>query len=670
MKTLFVSVFFVFVSSLLQGQTVTLENDYLKVVFNKSDANFTLTHKESGKVWLPDPWVDKAAGFIDIRSDDSKNLRMNLSKSAAIKVEALDKQSAAISFENFTGDDGKVISGYVRFTLQIFPDKPDMDITLIDFSCKEGQISRIEYPARHFSLTWEKDRGMGVLPYLQGLVIPSYLFPRPNSKFGHLDDYQGDIVEMDVYGWAGLSMPWYGIHDENCAIVTTMPYNGSVKLQCIFNSNNVEYWHQTMRTESRDKKILAFTPVWAGTQNAKNQTLNYHFINKGTHAEMARHYREIAIKNGLFVSLETKAKKQQGVEKMKGAIYFHLYGGYPHYVNNDEMDFTFDEMAATIKDIHDNKKVRNAIITVWGAYENYPPTHIPYNIKAGGEAKLRNAYDLAKSYGYLITNYHSWTAALERDPLYNPDWIKLDASGKRSFRGQWGGSMDKKLFLSFAKHTMEYEMPALKPNLFYSDAITSTEVAKYTDSLNLPVTMERNGDSEQYVKYYACYEGMTPYNLKSPTWSALEVPLFNLVYHDAVFTTNRWQSPDNDYDMNGDFQTRELRNMLYGSMPVFVVPLWEYPGISDMIEMVNKTVVPLNRDIAYSEMTSHQFLTSDLNVQRSRFSNGAEVTVNFALTENKLPGGEIIPGYGFLIKLSDGKIIEGSFKTSILFKRK
>ena len=52
---------------------------------------------------------------------------------------------------------------------------------------------------------------------------------------------------------------------------------------------------------------------------------------------------------------------------MRGAMYFHMYGGYPHYVKYDEMTFTFDELAAVIKDLHDNKKVEHAIINIWGA---------------------------------------------------------------------------------------------------------------------------------------------------------------------------------------------------------------------------------------------------------------------------------------------------------------
>jgi hypothetical protein len=294
--------------------------------------------------------------------------------------------------------------------------------------------------------------------------------------------------------------------------------------------------------------------------------------------------------------------------------------------------------------------------------------HLPYNIKAGGEAKLKQVYNLAKSYGYLITNYHSWHAALEHDPGYNPDWIRKDPSGKRDFTGMRWGAVDPKLWLKFAKQVMEVEIPTLKPNLFYSDGPQAPEVAEYTATFNLPVTIERGSDSELFVKDYACLEGMAPLDAKSASWPVIEAPLFNLVYHDAIFTTNRWQSPDNDYDLNGDFPTRQLRNMLVGNMPMFVIPLWEYSGISDMIDMINKTSALWNKDIAYAELTDHVFVSKDLNVQRSKFSNGAEVTVNFALSENKLPDGSIIPGYSFILKFSDGSIKEGSFKTSVVLK--
>jgi hypothetical protein len=201
-------------------------------------------------------------------------------------------------------------------------------------------------------------------------------------------------------------------------------------MQYIINYENNKYWATVHHTESPDPKILALTPVWVLGPQSRNQTIHYHFISKGKYVDMAEYYRTSAIKDGLFVSLQEKLKKQPGIDKMAGAIYVHFFGGYPHYVNFEPMEFTFSQLYDAVKDLHDSKHVDKAIINVWGAYQNRPPIHLPYNVKAGGLEKLKRVYDLAKRYGYLITNYHSWHALLQNDENYNSDWVRRDAMGR------------------------------------------------------------------------------------------------------------------------------------------------------------------------------------------------------------------------------------------------
>jgi hypothetical protein len=105
--------------------------------------------------------------------------------------------------------------------------------------------------------------------------------------------------------------------------------------------------------------------------------------------------------------------------------------------------------------------------------------------------------------------------------------------------------------------------------------------------------------------------------------------------------------------------------MLVGNLPMFVSPLWEYTGLDQMIGIINEIVVPWHRDIAFSELTGHDFLSADMTLQRSSFANGAEVMVNFALCGHKTPDGEEIPGYGFVLKYSDGRMSKGQFSFQV-----
>ena len=67
-------------------------------------------------------------------------------------------------------------------------------------------------------------------------------------------------------------------------------------------------------------------------------------------------------------------------------------------------------------------------------------------------------------------------------------------------------------------------------------------------------------------------------------------------------------------------------------------------------------------------MLSHEFLSKNFQVQRTRYANGSEVTVNLGLVEQPIPNGTRIPGRGFCIRHADGSMTEGCFKTTLEFK--
>jgi hypothetical protein len=55
-------------------------------------------------------------------------------------------------------------------------------------------------------------------------------------------------------------------------------------------------------------------------------------------------------------------------------------------------------------------------------------------------------------------------------------------------------------------------------------------------------------------------------------------------------------------------------------------------------------------------------------LQRSRFSNGVDVTVNLGPVEHALPDGTSVGRYGFRIKLTDGQIVAGQFQDLAITK--
>jgi len=130
------------------------------------------------------------------------------------------------------------------------------------------------------------------------------------------------------------------------------------------------------------------------------------------------------------------------------------------------------------------------------------------------------------------------------------------------------------------------------------------------------------------------------------------LPLFELVYHDAVVSTFWWNDllPSR---VPEQWARVDLLNMLYGTVPVWILTGWYaeeffYLNLDRFIQSYNN-VCRWAQVAGYDEMTDHQLLTPDGDVQRSSFSSGYTITVNFAATPHRLRGGTELPGSSYLI---------------------
>ncbi len=105
------------------------------------------------------------------------------------------------------------------------------------------------------------------------------------------------------------------------------------------------------------------------------------------------------------------------------------------------------------------------------------------------------------------------------------------------------------------------------------------------------------------------------------------VPLYELVYHDAVVTSWRWE--DGNHHCPEIWWKKDLYNVLYGNSPMWSIDLNRFMAFKNtFIESYNK-VIPWIKQVCYDEMVSHRFVTEDHQVQESVYSSGKSVIVNF-----------------------------------------
>lgn len=650
---------------------VRLENAHMAVAVDASSGALTVTEKTTGRTWGPDPW-EGSAGILEATAGGSDRA-WDISKAGTVRVERLDATTARIEFSNGTKEgDGPPWS--LAMNVGLAPDEARLILRLADLRHGDSlRPRRLLYPYHAFGLRTDAERGAAVLPYWQGVVIPSYIFPMNGGRFCMWDDAQhepGAIGELRYYDWDGLVMPWFGVHDDSVAAMAVVPRDGSVGVQWVANYNNYRTVAQRRHERTTLPRILALTPLWYLPEAKVGTEVSYFLLPEADHVGMAKRYRQIAAGHGLLVTLEEKARANPDVKKLRGAIYTGIYGGYPHYVNMPGMAFDFEDLEAIIRNMHENQNVTKAVIHAWGTFENYPPSPWPINEALGGAVTLKRVVTRAKSYGWLFSSYHSFVSLLEHDPKYNIDLAPKDAQGRPSLGFRWKAA-DEERWADLARQVLPKEIEAIGQNADITDIAFTGRVgeggrrlADYLASTGLVLGTERG--NEWLVPRYHMFEGMVaPYHERPITRYSHPAPLFNLVYHDAVVNFGKIQDPTQlALHATGDYYAKTLRAMLHGDGPMVFISPYEYEGIKPYLRFAAEFLCPLHDSIGFEEMTGHAYLSEDALVQRSKFANGVEVMVNFGPTPWKSPADGELPGYGFRVKRADASILTGRFRHS------
>ena len=140
-----------------------------------------------------------------------------------------------------------------------------------------------------------------------------------------------------------------------------------------------------------------------------------------------------------------------------------------------------------------------------------------------------------------------------------------------------------------------------------------------------------------------------------PIRLGIDVPLYGLVYHECAMLYLQHGVPYN-YGMDnygysrGPWPAKFLRGLLYGQQSSWTVSNEAYYAWRGTFKAINDVLAPVQRRLAHEELLKHEILTPDLLVQRTNFSRGVEVTVNYGEFPFKLEDGTQLPAYGYRVK--------------------
>jgi hypothetical protein len=487
-----------------------------------------------------------------------------------------------------------------------------------------------------------------------GLVVPlneGILYP--------VDDATVSPMSLVTYGGHGICMPWYGV---------TNSHSGAGVMTLIETPNDA---HIDIARQTNGPLYIA--PFWEESQGAfaYARQLKYVFFSKGGYVAQAKRYRRYAQATGLFKTLAQKRRENPNVDRLIGAV--------------DVWNWDMNKVALC-------REMQSLGMThvLWSS-SGSPSEETQINALGFLTSRYDIYQDVWPPDAPNTLHHEGWP----QDLVWLPDgdwmhgWADIEKHPDETQTVYQGGVINSERGLARAEQEIP---PDLKTTPYLCRFLDTTTASPFREDYNPSHTLTRTQDrrykmdllkfcSQQmhlvvgsetgidpavpYVDYFEGMMSLGPYRLpdagydmmgyRTPTPDFLKfqvgpeyrIPLWELVYHDCVVAD--WYWGDSTNKAPEVWPTRDLYNILYGTPPLFMFDrtIWEQERVH--FAQTYKNVCPLVRRLGYTEMLSHEFLSPDHAIQRTQWSDGTEIVVNFGALDYRLPGGQTVKAMGWLI---------------------
>ncbi|MCX8107922.1 MAG: DUF5696 domain-containing protein, partial [Verrucomicrobiae bacterium] len=389
------------------------------------------------------------------------------------------------------------------------------------------------------------------------------------------------------------------------------------------------------------------------------------FWDSGDYVAMAKRYRRFAIATGRFVSLREKVARNPIVGRLIGApiihtsILYHIQPESSYYNKADPAKnhqlVTFEQRAKELEQLH-RMGVSNAYVHLdgWGlrGYDNLHPDVLPPCPEAGGWDGMKHFAEACDRIGYAFAIHDQYRDYYLDARSYDDRHTIVDENGSRYRGSTWFGGRQSLLCPSLAPGHVRKNHSAIlaagvklrgayldvfsvvPPDECYSveHPVTRTECLRYRgECFDFVRSWGGIASSEEPSDWSVRYLDLVhhgPYALEPNPGRGvamgIPIPLFNLVYHDALLIPwslqkGAWGIPESDLGF--------LHGLLNGGMPYL-----NLQPSAEELERV-RTMCSLHRRVAYQEMIKHEFLDASWRKQRATFSDGTRVTIDLDTNE-------------------------------------
>lgn len=387
------------------------------------------------------------------------------------------------------------------------------------------------------------------------------------------------------------------------------------------------------------------------------------FFDRGNYVDMAKRYRRHAIDAGLFVPLKQKIAQQPRVAALVGTPltrFSILRNLNPESTRYDpkapEKNYqltTFDQAIPRIRDLKTQGFDKFHIcLTGWPylGYDRQHPDVLPPAKDAGGWDGMKRLTDAVRALGYVFTLHDQYRDYYVDAPSYDPQFAVHEEDDKRPpqafpgtrfgewkegqipFMKYWDGGkqtfLNPRFMLGHLRKNYELMFEhGIRPDGSYLDVFgyvppdedfNPQHPATRSDSIRERAACYRWARNNLgVVGTEAAVDWTVPYvDISSPLGkgrAGIPVPLFNLVYHDAIITT---------------YAPTDLYGFINAGVPQFGLAALGGADAAKTVERVRQ-MAQLHEKLALLELTRHEFLDKDYKIERSTFADGTTVTVDW-----------------------------------------
>lgn len=523
----------------------------------------------------------------------------------------------------------------LRTLVALDGDKPEFTVSV---SATNACIREFGYP-----FPFESCRGDRLVVALnEGMAFPVEESEPDGGCGGHgVGAYSGT-----------LSMPFYGLIADG---------DGAGLMTIIETRNDAVLDYQRNR-----EGLLSARTLWKPRKGCLgyNRRLRHVLIGiGGGHVAMAKRYRAWAKEHGLFKPFSEKVNERPNVDRLLGAVNFWFWTG------DGKMAL---EMVKRLDDCgirrvlwsHDTspeavKALAARPDTLVGKYDIYTDVYYPEVMEALGRKgqKGLNGEAWPDDISWASPDSNDWRKAWGpklKDGTIKPTARMCDACAPKYMRQRISEELKTKPFTSrFIDVTATHEWtecwnPA-HPMTRTDNRRANHECLELVGrEFGLVVGSETANDAfADVIDYSEGTLSISPYRVprsgrdveviwneapektaKYQVGESYRIPLWELVYHDSVCA--HWYWGDYQNKLPELWSKRDLFNVLYGTMPMFLVrSVEDFDRDRERFVRSYRMTSPVARATGYSEMVGHRYLSSDKSVQRTDFSNGVSVTVDF-----------------------------------------